>query len=360
MRYPNRYALIMAGGRGTRFWPRSRRRRSKQVLQVFGKKSLIQQTAERIRPVVPPERTWVLTNRDLRPAIVAQLPAVPQRQIIAEPAQRNTGPCNALGAHIIAGIDPDAVVGVFPADHVITDRPAFTRVVQAAYAAAESSGNLVVVGIQPRWADDGYGYIEFPEGVRAGALEPVPVRSFREKPDKETAEKYVRAGNYYWNAGMFFWRASVFLEAVREYEPQTATLIASLPPVRSRGFASMLAKVYPAVRDISVDYAVYEKAGNVAGIPAGDLGWSDVGTWRSVYELLPHDENGNAVRGELVGIESSGNYVDAERKLVALVGVNDLVVVDTPDALLITRRDCAQKVGQVVKRLEAMKRGDLL
>lgn len=355
----NRYALIMAGGRGTRFWPRSRKRRSKQVLEVFGKQSLIQQTAERVRAVVPPGRTWVLTNRDLRPVILTQLPKVPRRQIIAEPAQRNTGPCNALGAHILAGIDPDAVVGVFPADHVITDLPAFTRVVEAAYAAA-AGDNLVVVGIEPRWADEGYGYIEFPEGVRAGELKPAPVRSFHEKPNRETAERWVSAGNYFWNAGMFFWRASAFLDAVRKYDPQTATLIASLPPVRSRAFASTFAKVYPTARDISVDYAIYEKADNVVGIPAGDLGWNDVGTWRSVYELLPHDEAENAVRGEVVALESRGNYVDAERKLVALVGIEDLVIVDTPDALLIARLDRAQQVGQVVKRLEAMKRGELL
>lgn len=356
---PNRYALIMAGGRGTRFWPRSRKRHSKQVLQVFGDRSLIQQTAARIAAVVPPERTWVLTNPDSRPEIVRQLPAVPKRQIIAEPAQRNTAPCNALAAHLLCAADPEAVVGVFPADHVVTDAEAFTRVVQAAYAAAEAGG-LVVVGIQPRWAEEGYGYIEFPEDVRPGTLEPAPVRSFREKPDRETAERYVRAGNYYWNSGMFFWRASAFFEAVRRHDPQTATLIASLPRANSRGFASALAKTYPLTRNISVDYAIYEKAANVAGIPAGDFGWSDVGTWRSVYELLPHDAGGNAVRGELVALGARGNYVDAEGKLVALVGVDNLVVVDTPDALLVVSLDKAQQVGQVVSRLESTGRDRLL
>ncbi len=359
MHNPSYYALIMAGGRGTRFWPRSRKKHSKQVLQVFGDKSLIQQTAERIGSIVPAERTWILTNPDSRPAIVRQLPAVPKRQVIAEPAQRNTGPCNALAAHILCETDPDAVVGVFPADHVVTDVAAFTRVVQAAYAAAEG-GHLVVVGIHPRWADEGYGYIEFPEEVREGALEPAPVRSFREKPNRDLAEQYVRAGHYYWNSGMFFWRASAFFEAVRKFDPQTATIIAALPRAGSRGFSSALANAYPLVRDISVDYAIYEKADNVVGIPAGDFGWSDVGTWRSVYELLPHDAEDNAVRGELLALGARGNYVDAERKLIALVGVDNLVVVDTPDALLIVNRDKAQQVAQVVKRLETARRDDLL
>lgn len=356
----NRFALIMAGGRGTRFWPRSRKRHAKQVLPVFGERSLIQQTFDRTAPLVPAERTWILTNGDSRPAILEQLPQVPVPQVIAEPAQRNTAPCNALAAHILCDADPDAIVGVLPADHVVTDEPAFRRVIEAAYQAAES-GDLVVVGVQPRWADEGYGYIEFPEGVTAGSLEPVKVRSFREKPARDVAERYVAAGNYFWNSGMFFWRASSFLDAVRKHDPQTATIIASLPPVTSPAFSAALAEAYPRCENISVDYAIYERATNVSGIPAGNFGWNDVGTWHAVWDLLDRDGDENALRGELLAVDSRRNYVDAAKgKLVALVGVEDLVIVDTPDALLIADRRNAQRVGELVKRLEKNGRDDLL
>lgn len=355
----NLYALIMAGGRGTRFWPRSRKRHAKQVLTVFGDRSLLQQTVDRISAVVPAERTWILTNPDSRAEIVRQLPQLPKRQVIAEPAQRNTGPCNALAASILHSVDPDAVVGVFPADHVVRKPAMFTRVLKAGYRAA-AGGSLVVVGIEPRWADTGYGYIEFPDGVQPGSLVPVPIRGFREKPERAVAEQYVASGRYYWNSGMFFWRAAAFLDAMRRYQPQIATLVASLPPFSSRSFASALAKAYPLCRDISVDYAIYERAEGVLGLPAGDLGWSDVGSWHAVYELLPHDQEANAVRGELLALDSRGSYVDAPGKLVALVGVENLVIVDTPDALLVADRTQAQRVGELVKRLERLHRDDLL
>ncbi|MCS6953740.1 MAG: mannose-1-phosphate guanylyltransferase [Bryobacterales bacterium] len=353
------YGLIMAGGRGTRFWPRSRKRMAKQVLRLFGERSLIQQTVDRLRPLIPPERIWILTNPYLRAEIVRQLPEVPKRQILAEPAQRNTCPCIGLAARILESLDPDAVMGVFPSDHVIARPARYRRMLRPAFRAARD-GKLVVLGIQPRWPETGYGYIEFPEGVRAGALEPIPVLQFREKPDLETARQFVAAGRFFWNAGMFFWRASVFLDALRRYLPQTAQLLDELPPFGSRKFHEAVARLYPRCENISVDYAVMEKATNVVGLAADDIGWNDVGSWNAVYELLAHDRDGNAARSEALFVHSSGNYVDAEGKLVALVGVRDLVVVDTPDALLVADRRQAQKVGDVVKLLEQQKRDELL
>ncbi len=353
--------MIMAGGRGTRFWPRSRRARAKQVLNVVGDRTLIQDTVERLRPFVPPERIWVITNEYLRDEIVRQLPEVPRRQIIAEPAQRNTAPCNALAAHIMASIDPDAVLGVFPADHVLPKPARFRRLLGPAYRAAER-GSLVVLGVQPRWAETGYGYLEFAPGIKAGGLEPARVLKFHEKPDEETARRYVASGNYYWNSGVFFWRATTFLDAVRKYAPKTGTLLAALPAFSSRKFASLLGEVYPRCENISVDYAVMEKADNVMGLPAAaDLGWNDVGSWNAVYELLPHDADGNASRAaELLARASTRNYVDVEGKLVALLGVEDLIVVDTKDALLVASRERAQEVGAIVKALEQKKRDELL
>jgi mannose-1-phosphate guanylyltransferase len=347
------YGLILAGGRGTRFWPRSRRAQAKQVLKFFGDRSLIQQTVDRLRPVLPPDRIWILTNDHLRAEIVRQLPEVPKKQILAEPAQRNTAPAIGLAAHILQSIDPEAMMGVFPADHVIGRQKDYIKLLKPAFKAAKE-GKIVVLGIKPRWPETGYGYIEM-ANVQG------PVKSFREKPDAATAEQFLAAGNFYWNAGMFFWRTSVLLDALRQFLPKTATLIAGLPPFSSRQFGARLAEVFPRCENISIDFAVLEKATNVVGIPAGDIGWNDVGSWDAVYELQKRDAQGNAVRGDALMQDSARNYVDGTKnKLIALLGVHDLIVVDTPDALLIADRSRAQQVGDLVKQLEKQKRNDLL
>lgn len=359
----NHYGLILAGGRGTRFWPRSRRKHAKQVLRFLGERSLIQQTVDRLRPVIPPDRLWILTNEHLRAEIVRQLPEVPARQILAEPAQRNTAPAIGLAAHILQSIDPKAILGVFPADHMISKPAEYLSFVRPAFKAA-ATGKMVVLGIQPRWPETGYGYIEFPEGARAASREALPVRRFREKPDLNTARRYVKARNFYWNAGMFFWKTSVLLDALHEFLPKTATLLASLPAFADRGFRRKMKQAFPHCENISIDYAVLEpaskKAGNVVGFATGDFGWNDVGSWNAVYELLPRDEAGNIFRAHALVHDSSGNYVDAEGKLVALLGVKDLVVVDTPDALLIADRARSQEVGELVKKLEKEHRDELL
>src|SRR5258708_27791526 len=215
----NRYGLILAGGRGTRFWPRSRRRHAKQVLSIVGERSLVQSTVDRLTPVISPERLWVLTNEHLRDEIARQLPEIPRRQILAEPAQRNTAPAIGLAAQILHSIDRDAVMGVFPSDHVIAKPRRYVQFAQAAFHAA-GEGKMVVLGVAPRWAETGYGYIEFPRGTKPGSLDPVRVLKFREKPDARTAAKYVAAKRFFWNAGMFFWRAEVLLDALRSYLPK--------------------------------------------------------------------------------------------------------------------------------------------
>ncbi|MDP8982295.1 MAG: mannose-1-phosphate guanylyltransferase [Acidobacteriota bacterium] len=353
------YGLILAGGRGTRFWPRSRKSRAKQVLPFLGERSLIQQTVDRLRPLLPPERLWIITSDALREEIVRQLPEIPKRQILAEPAQRNTAPCIGLAAHILNSLDPDSVMGVFPADHMIGKPARYLRLLRPAFKAA-AQGQIAVLGIQPRWPETGYGYIEFPRNVEAGALKAWPVRKFREKPALAVAKRYLKAGNYYWNAGMFFWKTQVLLEALRLYLPKTATLLAALPPFGSRTFPRALETTFPLCDNISIDFAVLEKAVNVVGLAADDIGWNDVGSWNAVYELLPRDGVGNVALGDYIAQGSAGNYVDARGKLVALLGVQDLVIVDTPDALLVADRARAQEVGEIVKELERRKRGDLL
>lgn len=357
----NYYGLILAGGRGTRFWPRSRKRHAKQVLNVAGDRTLIQSTVDRLGPLIPPERIWILTNDLLRDEIVRQLPEVPPDQIISEPAPRNTAPAVALAAHILHSVDPQAVFGVFPSDHVIGSPKSYLRHVRPAFKAAEK-GKIAVLGIKPRWADTGYGYIEFGKSDlrEAGQFETLAVSRFREKPDLKTAKKFFKAGNYFWNAGMFFWKAETVLDAMRKHQPKTALLLASLPEYSSKNFRARLAEVFPLCENISVDFGVIEHADNVVGVPCGEFAWNDVGSWDAVYELTPHDSNANAARSELLCTGSAGNYVDCGSKLVALLGVKDLIIVDTPDALLVADRSRAQQVGEIVKLLEKNGREELL
>jgi mannose-1-phosphate guanylyltransferase len=328
------------------------------VLNVMGERSLIQSTVDRLTPLIPAERLWVLTNQHLRDIIIKQLPEVPRQQILAEPMQRNTAPAIGLAARILHSLDPDAVMGVFPSDHVVGKIPQYRAVIRAAFKAA-AGRHLVVVGIQPRWPETGYGYIEFPRDCAAGGVAPLAVRAFHEKPALAKAKRYLKAGNFFWNSGMFFWRADVLLDQLRQHLPRTATVLASLPRFGSRAFAARLKQAFPLCDNISIDYAVLERAAGVQGI-AGDFGWNDVGSWNAVYELLERDAQGNSIALESIALDSHNNFVDARGKVVALIGVRDLIVVDTPDALLVAARDRAQQVGDIVKALEQRNRHDLL
>lgn len=356
----HRYALILAGGRGTRFWPRSRKASAKQVLNLTGDGPLIRLTVERLLPLVAAENVLVLTSIELRESVRRLLPEVPAAQILAEPVGRNTAPAIGLGAKILLDRDPQAVMGVFPADHHIGRPAAFRRLVSAAWREA-ARGRMVLLGIEPRRPDTGYGYIEFPKNsLKPGSLEPAPVVRFREKPDLATARRYLASGKYLWNAGIFFWPAALYLERLRECLPGTYDRIAALPTFGARRFAQALAESFPHCDNISVDYAVLEKTAGVAGFAAGDIGWSDLGSFEAVYELAEKDAAGNACRGELLALDAGGNYADAPGKLVALLGVEDLIVVDTPGALLVARRADAQRVGELVKALEGGGLGELL
>ncbi len=250
-------------------------------------------------------------------------------------------------------------MGVFPADHLILKEARFRNFVHSAFNAAETN-DVVVLGIQPRWAETGYGYIEFPKNVLPGGNTALPVKSFREKPDPRAAKQFIERGHFFWNAGMFFWKASTVLDLMRQHQPKTATLLAGLPSIESKNFTKKLAEVYPLCENISVDYAIIEKTQQVCGLALDDIGWNDVGSWEAVYDLAVKDADGNSSRsGELIAENSHGNYVDAQ-KPVALVGVDNLVVVDTADALLVASRSAAQDVSKIVKRLDAAKREELL
>jgi mannose-1-phosphate guanylyltransferase len=359
----NFYPVILAGGRGTRFWPLSRKKRAKQLLALDGKKSMIQQTVERLLPLASPKQFWVITNEDLRPAIAKQLSRLRKDQLVAEPVPRNTAPAIGLAAFLLLRQDPTAILGLFPADHVIGDEERFREMLRRGIKIAAAGANIVVLGIRPTRAETGYGYIEAGGAYQGEALR---VRRFTEKPDAKKADEFVNAGNYYWNSGIFLWSARTLADALREHLPVTATLLEEIAETfGSSKFASTFRKCYPKCENISVDYAVLEprsakgeEAGNIFCLPA-DFGWNDLGSWTALHEhqtakSSPPEENVMISSGMFL-LNARGNYVHAPEKFVAAIGVSDLVVVETPDALLITTRQQAQDVGKIVKYLDEKK-----
>jgi len=359
----NFYPVILAGGRGTRFWPLSRKKRAKQLLALDGKQTMIQQTVARLLPLAAARRFWIITNDDLRLAIAKQLPVLPKAQILAEPAGRNTAPAIGLAAFLLLGENPEAVIGMFPSDHVIADERRYRETLQRGIEIASAGENIVVLGIRPNRPETGYGYIEAGSAVEGEALR---VRRFTEKPDAQKAAEFLQAGNYFWNSGMFLWSARTLANALREHLPKTAPLLEEIAAAfGTRKFSAMFRKLYPKCENISVDYAVLEprsakgeREGNIFCLPA-DFGWNDLGSWTALHEhhtakSSPAEDNIVTAAGVFV-LNAHGNYVHAPGKFVAAVGVSDLVVVETPDALLITTRQHAQDVGKVVKHLDEKK-----
>ena len=348
------FAVIMAGGKGARFWPRSREKMPKHLLDIMGERTIIRETVDRIRPLVPPERILIVTGRNHAAELIRQLPEIPAENIIIEPVMRNTAPCIGLAALQIQKRVPDAVMLVLPSDHRIGDENAFRRVLAAAAQEAAEKDAIVTIGIRPTGPETGYGYIEqgdpLPDCGDAGTC---GVRSIREKPPLERARAFLRQGCFLWNSGMFVWKASTILEEIRRFLPE---LHAGLTRIRESLGTSreeeIVGEVYSAQKAVSIDYGVMEKAGNVLVVP-GDFGWSDLGSWDALWEISKKDENGNAVsRGSLIGIDACDSLVHSPGKLVALVGVRDLIVVETDDALLICGRGRSQDVRKVVEILE--------
>jgi mannose-1-phosphate guanylyltransferase len=357
------YPVILAGGRGTRFWPLSRKRRAKQLLALAGKQTMIQQTVARLLPLAPTKRFWVITNEDSQREIVRQLPRLSRRQIIAEPVGRNTAPAIGLAAFILLQNDPEAVIGMFPSDHVIGDAKRYREVLAKGIEIAAAGENIVVLGIRPTRPETGYGYIEAGSAMDSSASR---VHRFTEKPYAERAARFLEAGNYFWNSGMFLWSARTLANALREHLPRTAPLLEQIANAYgTKQFASAFRRIYPKCENISIDYAVLEprsakgeQDSNIFCLPA-DFGWNDLGSWTALYEhyvAKSQPPDGNFISGEgAFSLNAEGNYIHAPGKFVAAVGVNNLVVVETDDALLITTRERAQDVGKVVKYLDENK-----
>ena len=340
------YAIVLAGGAGTRFWPASRASHPKQLLPLVGDESLLAATVRRVAPIVPPERVLVATGAHLLEATRAALPDVPAENFLAEPAPRNTAPAIAWATAVAARRDPDASCMVLPSDHFIAAEEAFRECVATALDGA-SRGFLTTIGIRPTRPETGYGYIEVGAAVQHGLYE---AQRFVEKPTLQVAESYVSSGKYFWNAGMFFYSAAAMKEALAEHLPgvmRKAEACAASP--------ESLAAEFPTMESVSIDKGVMEKAGRVAVVP-GDFGWSDLGSWQSAWELATRDGDDNVLPEGAVAVDARGNIVwerSIGKRVYALVGVSDLVVVETDDAVLIVPRDRAQDVRLVVERLRA-------
>jgi mannose-1-phosphate guanylyltransferase len=365
---PQTHAVILAGGRGTRFWPRSRTRTPKQLLNIVGKTTMLEQTVARLQPLIPPKNIWTVTNADQALSVRKQLPTAARKRVLSEPLGRNTAAAIALAAiHIRRAAGDDAVMAVLPADHYIAQTDRFRSIVNAALHLAGDSSRMVVLGIPPIRPDTGFGYIErMGEAINAEGFPVFAVRRFTEKPELSAAKEYLATGLFQWNAGMFFWRIRTFLDALKSYLPKTHQVLESLAiDIGKRSYEANLKKVYRKLQNISVDYAILEPATRETGDPRvfvipADIGWSDIGSWSAVYELLAKSTGENIFAGPGQSLDAEGNFLWSPQKFVAAIGVRDLVVVDTPDALLICPRDRAQDVGKIVKALEERKRTNLL
>ncbi len=360
---PHTYLVILAGGSGSRLWPLSRSHRPKQLLALAGERSLIQATFDRNEPLVPAERVIVMTEQSHADGIREQLPELPHENVIVEPARRGTAGSLGLAAAVIAARDPDAVMASVHSDAFIQDGDEFRRTLSAAFAAAQKTEQLVLMGIEPTSASTQLGYIEAAETI--DELEGYTVRKvarFVEKPNLERARQFLASGRHYWNPGVFVWRVSVFLAELARLQPRIHELVREIAgKLDAPGGADVLSSVYPTVPIETIDVGVMEKSDRVAVVPAR-FPWSDIGSWSELFDMLPRDSDGNASHGEHVGLGTRDTLVFATSRRVATIGLTDMVVVETGDVILVCPRERAQDVKMLVEslQLDPEKYGDLL
>ncbi|MCS7469044.1 sugar phosphate nucleotidyltransferase [Stieleria sp. ICT_E10.1] len=363
------YAVIMAGGSGTRFWPASRTLRPKQLLALSGQRTMIQSTSDRLAGLVPPQRQLIVTNKILVDPIAEQLPTHPAENLIGEPAKRDTAPCIGLAAALIAHQDPDAIMAVMPSDHVIgTDEQFCSAISAAERLVIDDPERIVTFGIKPTYPAESFGYIQRGPAIESGGpdagasgVKAYQVDQFREKPNQETATRYLQSGDFYWNSGIFLWRASVILEAIKANQPAMYSHIQTIADaIGSPDYDKVLEKEFCAIEGTSIDYAVMESYSNVAVIEA-PFQWDDVGSWQSLGRLHEADADGNTVVGEHLGIDTTGSIIFGEPgHTIVTIGVEDLIVVQTKDATLVAPKSAEERVREAVKRLNESGRTDCL
>lgn len=360
------FAVILAGGGGTRLWPKSRNKTPKQFLKLAGDKTMIQIAADRVAKIVAWENIIVVTNQMYSTEVKAQLPQVPAENILSEPEKKDTALAMLIGALYAKSKDPNAIVINAASDHTVTDEEEFVRVMYAATKVASEGENLLTVGITPSYVTSAFGYIKVANKIAdlGKHLPLMKVDSFTEKPDEETAKKFIATGKYFWNANMYVWSASSLKNAFKKYKANLYQKTEHLDSLNSETFHQALPEVYNDAEAISIDYAISEKADNLLLIP-GDFGWSDVGDWKVVYDLGDKDENKNVVVGDdeevmTLSINSEGNLIHTNGRLVALVGLKDLIVVDTDEILMVCPKDKSQDVKKIVEKIKADKRKEYL
>jgi mannose-1-phosphate guanylyltransferase len=357
-------AVVMAGGVGTRFWPRSREKTPKQLLEILGKGTMVQNTVSRLEDIVPPHDTYVVTNRGQRSLLTRQLPQIPEENIIDEPVGRNTAPCIGLAALHVRRRSPTAIMIVMPADHTIRDTEEFNRVLHLAVRAAEESNSLLTIGIHPTRPETGYGYIQIynEEGdhnpyFNRGVLK---VKTFAEKPNRQVAERFLASGDFLWNSGMFVWRVDTILAHIKQCLPDLHEELMKIDRViGTPQYQSTLEKAYGVMRGISIDYGVMEKADVVYTI-RGDFGWSDLGSWDEVWHQSGKDSSGNSINGHVIQKDTKNCYIYSPGKVVATIDVEDLIIVNTDDALLVCRRGRSQDVKDVSDYLRRKQMNEFL
>jgi mannose-1-phosphate guanylyltransferase len=355
------HAVIMAGGSGTRFWPASRKLRPKQLLALYGDRTMIQSTVDRLGDLVSADRQLILTNKILTDAVREQLPELPAENVIGEPCKRDTAPCVGLAAAIINQKDPDGTMLVMPSDHIIVDPERFRAAVAAgAKLIDQDPTRIVTFGIKPTYPAESFGYIEAADPIE-DADAAFQVAQFREKPDRVTAEKYVASGNFYWNSGIFLWRASTILEALAKFEPEMHAHIAAIgASVGSDSYNQTLENEFNAIVGKSIDYAVMEQYDNVVVIEA-PFPWDDVGSWQALSRLHQPDDEGNTVVGSHIGIDTKGSIIHGSPDhTIVTIDIEDLIVVQTPDATLVAPKHAEERVREAVKALEERKLNDKL
>ncbi|MDI6734654.1 MAG: mannose-1-phosphate guanylyltransferase [bacterium] len=341
------YGVILAGGFGDRFWPKSQPDTPKQLLSITGKKTLLEETLDRIAPLIPKERILIVTNKNIGDKILSMVNILNKDNILVEPGRKNTAPAIALAALYLRKKDKDASFVVLPADHFIPDKEEFLKVLSLAYELAQEKENLITFGIKPTRPETGYGYIETNQKVATKDGIPVyEVRSFKEKPSLDTAREFIARGGYFWNSGIFIWHVQAILDAFSKFMPQ---LYSGLMKIQDYQDAE-LEEFYQKVENISIDFGVMEKAKNILMLE-GDFTWDDVGSWKALERIYPKDENNNVVLGEHIGIDTQNCIVRGDKKLIATLGISDLIIVDSDEAILICARERAEEVKRIVEKL---------
>jgi len=354
-------AVIMAGGKGERFWPKSRTNLPKQFLNISGNESMLQLTIKRLEKLIPITQIFIVTNELYAELIKAQIPKLPYDNIIIEPVGRNTAPCVGLASIVIEERFPDSTMVVLPSDHIIHDEDGFLRILNTAFEVAETQRQLVTLGIQPTYPETGYGYIERTDQVQlVNGMDVYKVSQFVEKPDEATARRYLEAGNFYWNSGIFIWKVEVIREHIRKLMPEMHDVLETIKAgFRDGDWRAVIQREFHKMPDQSVDYGIMEKVRDISVIPCV-FGWDDVGSWTALERINELDENGNVIRGNILNLDTKRCIIESNGKLIATLGVEDLIIIDTEDVTLICAKDKAQEIKSLLRELRNQKMDEYL